>query len=173
MTSSDRNSEEYSQRVKHRSERDSERRGAAAASHVFWGRLIKKVGEPEAKEIMRHVMGGKKPGPPRTDENMALTMFIYTCLLHWGADQTDAKIAKRIFKSKPRYLQLNSGAIVVANNNKFSETYLSLPDDPIVERRPIDLKYGAIKKRVERIRRWTIKDDMLPEAYAPRPYHRD
>jgi hypothetical protein len=112
-------------------------------------------------------------GPRRTDEDDALTVFIYAYLFHWGLDQTDAKIAKRIFGSKPCYLQLDSGAIVVANNNEFSETHLSLSDDPIVERRPIDLKFGAIKKRVERIRRWTIKDDMLPKAYAPRLYRRD
>ena len=104
MTSPGRNSEEYLEHVKPRPQRDSERRGAAAAAQVFWERLIKKVGEPEAKKIMRHEMGDKKPGPPLTDEGVALRMLIYTYLLHWGSGQTDAKIAKRIFESEPRYL---------------------------------------------------------------------
>jgi hypothetical protein len=172
MTSPQRNLEEYSERQKRRAERDAVRRKSAEYTHEFWKRLVKNVGEPEAKDIMRHVMGDKKPGPPRTDEDIALTMLIYAYLFHWGSHQTDAKIAERIFESEPRYLELKSGAIIFANSD-FSETYVSLPDDPIVGRRPIDLKLAAIKKRVERIRRWAIEEDELPKAYAPRPYRRD
>jgi hypothetical protein len=123
MTSPERNFEEYSERQKRSSERAEKWSKSEWYARRLWKSLVTNVGEPEAKEIMRHIMGDKKPGPLRTDEDTALTMFIYIYLLHWGADQTDAKIAKRIFESKPRYLQLNSGAIVVANNNEFSETY--------------------------------------------------
>lgn len=172
MTGPEKNSEEYSERLKSRSERADLWNKSEGYARRFYELLVTKVGEPKAKEIMRHVMGGKKPGPPMTDDDIALKMLIYTYLLHWGEDQTNAKIAKRIIESKPRYLELKSGAIIFANND-FSETYMSLPDDPIVGSRPIDLKLAAIKKQVERIRRWTIKDGMLPEAYAPRQYRRD
>lgn len=174
MTSPGKNSEEYLERVKRRSERDKQRRGAAAAAHVFWERLVNKVGEPEAKGIMRHEMGDKKSGPPLADEDIALRLFIYGYLLHWGADQTDAKIAKRIFESEPQYLELKSGAVIVANTyNEFNETYMSDPDDPVVGRRPIDMDFSALKKRIERHRRWAIKEEFLPKECAPRNYCRD
>jgi len=173
MTNPEKNSEEYSKRLKRASERHDIYCNSEKLAGELWKRLVKNVGGSKAKEIMRHVMGGKKPGPPPTDEDIALNLFIYGYLLHWGLDQTDGQIAKRIFESKPRYLQLDSGTVVVANDAEFSETYLCSSDDPIVGRRPIDMKRKTIQKRVERIRRWTIEEDALPKAYAPRPYHRD
>jgi hypothetical protein len=75
-------------------------------------------------------------------------------------------------QSGPHYLYYESGAVVVANS-EITEAYLSFADDPVVERKPIDISVTAITKRVERVRRWSIKEDLLSREYAPRSYRRD
>ena len=171
MTSPER-LEEYSRRQK----RNSERRNVWLKSHEFasdfWKRLVNNLGESEAKEMMRHMTGDKKPGPPRTDEEVALVVFIYANILHFGLDERDGKLAKHIFESQPYYLIHELGCVSVANN-EFTETFLSFSDDPVVDRRPIDKSLAAIKKQVGRIRRRAIEEGTLPTSYAPRPYHRD
>ena len=54
----------------------------------LWKKLVNRVGKLQAKEIMRYVMGGKKPGPRNTDQGNILTCFIYTYIRHWGLDQS-------------------------------------------------------------------------------------
>ena len=169
MTVQERNLEKFLECVNRRTQRDKVRREAEEYAQKFWKLLLEKVGDSEAKEIMRHLMGDKKAGPRRTEEDVALSMFIFGYLLHFGLDHTDAKIAEHIFESKPCYLQLESGAIVVSNNADFSATY-SFTDDPIVGRRPINMTFPAIKKQVERHRRSAIKEERLPKTYAQRPY---
>jgi hypothetical protein len=120
---------------------------------------------------MHHVMGVKKPGPRVTDQRVALACFIYAYIRHFGLNSSDGEIASRILKSRPHYLHHASGAVAVANS-EFTEAYLSSADDPVIERKPIDMGLPAIKKRVERLRRWSIKEDLLPREYMPRGYHR-
>lgn len=136
----------------------------------LWKRLVENVGEPKAKEIMRLVMGEGKPGPRLTDEDIAMTGFIYSYIRR-EQNQTDRKIAKHLFESNPYYLYYESGAVAIANN-EITETYMSLDGDPIVERKPIEKSLSAIQKRVERIRRWAIKENILPKDYSPRAYSR-
>ena len=50
---------------------------------------------------------------------------------------------------------------------------MTFPDDPIVERIPVDKSRAVLQKQVERIRRLTIVWDILPKEYAPRRYRRD
>ena len=134
----------------------------------LWKLLVRNVGELEARSIMHHVMGDKKPGRPKTDKDVAMTCFIYAYILRWGLRLTDAKIASHIHKSSPYYLLFESGAVAVANSD-FTEAFMGLTDDPIVGREPIHSQLAAIKKRVERVRRSSI----LPKGYAPRAYYRD
>jgi hypothetical protein len=159
-------------RLKQATERGDVRRQSYEFASAFWKRLVKNVGEPEAKDIMRHLMGDKKPGRRATDEGAALTRLIYGYLLRFGEKNTDRKIACHIFESDPHYLDFESGAVAVANSDLIEE-YLRLDDDPIVGRRPIAMSLAAIRKRVERLRRWSIEEDLLPRGHAPRSYRRD
>jgi hypothetical protein len=143
---------------------------SAEIARELWKRLVNNVGQPDARKIMHHVMGDKKPGRRKTDENEALLYFIYSYIRRTGL--TDAKIARLISESNPRHVQYESGLIGVVND-EITETYMSLDDDPIVDRWPITKGYSAIRKQAERIRRWTIEEGLLPTEYAPRPYHRD
>jgi hypothetical protein len=158
---------------------DDRYRESRRIAEELWKRITKNVGVPAAKEMVRNIMGDKKPGPPNTDERVAMNCFIYAYLLHWGTDQSDGKIAKRIFESEPYYLELDSGAVIVVNKKEFSESFSdltddpNLTDDPIISRRPITMSLGAIEKRVERLRRWAIKEDHLSKCHAPRQYTRD
>ena len=70
----------------------------------LWKRLVGRVGKPQAREIMRDVMGDQKPGRRRTDKDEALFIFIYGYIRR-GFGQTDRKISEHIFESKPYYLQ--------------------------------------------------------------------
>jgi hypothetical protein len=139
---------------------------------AFWKQLVKNVGKPEAREIMHHLMGDKKPGRPKTDQTIAMTMFIYAYLLRVGLNNKDGEIANHIFESSPTYLQFQSGAVAVANSD-FTEAYLSMPDDPVVQRTPVGMSLSAIKKSVERLRRRAIDEGTLAKNYAPRQYYRD
>jgi hypothetical protein len=138
----------------------------------LWKLLVRNVGEPEARNIMRRVMGEKKPGRPKTDRDVAMIVFIYGYIIRSGLSQTDGRIANDIHKSSPCYLQYESGAVAVSNSD-ITETYMSFTDDPIVGREPINLGLAALKKRVERVRRYAIAEDLLARSYAPRPYSRD
>ena len=139
---------------------------------ALWKLLVRNVGEPDARSILRHVMGEKKPGRPTTDRDVALSMFFYAYIRHWGLKETVGKIATRIYQSSPYYLKYKSGAVAVANS-EFTEEYMSLVDDPIVDRERIDMKIPAIKKRLDRMRRFALEENILPSEYAPRPYYRD
>jgi hypothetical protein len=162
---------ETSKRLQQTPERGDVRGKSYEYARTFWKLLVNNVGESEAKEIMHHLMGEKKPGPRVTDQGVALTYFIYAYIRHFGLNNTDGEIASRILKSSPHYLHYESGAVAVANS-EFTEAYLSSADDLIVGRKPIDMGLPAIKKRVERVRRWSIKEDLLPREYVPRAYHR-
>jgi hypothetical protein len=163
---------ESSKRLQQTSERGDVRRTTLVLADALWKKLVKNVGEPEAKEIMRRLMGDKKPGPRVTDHGAAMTCFIYAYILHFGLNNNDGVIASRIFESGPHYLEFKSGAVAVANSD-FTEEYMSLDDDPIIGRRPVGMSLAAIKKRVERLRRSSIEEELLPRRYAPRAYCRD
>jgi hypothetical protein len=162
---------EYAKRLKRSNERHVAQQKSLEYARAFWKQLVKNVGESEAKEIMRHLMGDKTPGRPKTDQDNALTLFIYAYIRHWGLNQSDGKIAIHIHESSPYYLQYKSGAVAVANSD-YTEEDLSWPEDPIIGRTPIGMSLIAIKKRVERLRRWSIEEGLLPRTYAPRPYYR-
>jgi hypothetical protein len=158
------------------SSQTSERRDVRSKSYGYardlWKHLVKNVGEPDAREIMRHVMGDKKPGRPRTDQDTALIVFIYAYILRFGLSNTDGEIANYILESCPHYLQFASGAVAVANSD-FTEAYMSSADDPVVQRTPVGMSLSAIKKSVERLRRRAIDEGTLAKTYAPRQYYRD
>jgi hypothetical protein len=136
----------------------------------FWKRLVNNIGEPEAKKMMRRIMGIGKPGPSTTDYDIFITCFIYGHLLHFGQFLNDRQIADFISRTSPCYVLLASGAIVVESDVFPHKEY---PDDPIVKRQPIERTHTALKKKVERIRREMIGEGYLTEAYSPRPWHRD
>ena len=60
----------------------------------LWKLLVRNVGEPDARSIMRHVMGEKKPGRPTTDRDVALSVFFYTYIRHWA-------LKRRLGRSQP------------------------------------------------------------------------
>jgi len=153
-------------------DRSAARRKSYEHASLFWKLLVKNLGELEAKQIMHHLMGDKRPGRPKTDETLALTGLLYAYILRFGLRNTDGQIASHIFDSSPCYLQFESGAVAVTNSD-FTEAYLSSPDDPVVERKPFKMSRSAIKKSVERLRRWAIEEGLLAKSYAPRPYRRD
>jgi len=166
--------EEFISRTKQDLERLKRKHEAAAYAQKFWTLLVGKVGESQAKEIMHHLMGDKKPGPARADEDLALIYliyFIYGHILHFGRNLTDGKIAKLILASNPYYAHFDSGLIFLMSN-VFSESIYDLTDDPIVGREPFNMQFSALKKQVERLRRWAIDELLLSKKYAPRQYYR-
>ena len=171
MTNSVISLEQTSKQAKANAAQQAVSRPAHELARELWKRLVGRVGEAEAKEIMRHVMGAKRVGRPKTDENRALMCFIYSYIRR-QRNQTDKTIAKHIFESKPYYIECESGAIAVVNN-EVTETFMSSADDPIVQRRPLNKSLTAIQKQTERIRRWTIAEDLLPKDFAPRNYCRE
>jgi hypothetical protein len=138
---------------------------------ALWKRLVENLGELEAKRLMHHLMGDKKPGRPKTDQDVALKMIIYAYIFHFGLRRSDGEIARHVFETSPQYLELKSGAVIVANSD-YTEEFLRLADDPVVRRKPVVMSLAALKKTVERLRRWSIEEDLLPRTYAPRPYYR-
>jgi IS30 family transposase len=138
----------------------------------MWKRSVKKVGKYQAKEIMRQIMGEKKPGPSKADEDNALDHFICSYISHCGQKQSDEKIAKRLLKSKPYYVQWESGLILVASDEFQTEMDSILAKDPAAKRTPINIRLPALEKRVERCRRRALDDGVLPKEYAPKPYNR-
>jgi hypothetical protein len=139
----------------------------------MWQRSVKAVGKYQAKEIMRQIMGEKKPGPSKADEDNALDHFICSYISHCGPKQSDEKIAKRLLKSKPYYVQWESGLILVASDEFQTEMDSILAKDPAAKRTPINIRLPALEKRVERCRRRAIDDGVLPKEYAPKQYCRD
>jgi hypothetical protein len=138
----------------------------------MWQRSIKAVGEHQAKEIMRQIMGEKEPGPSKTDEDNALEDFICGYISHCGPKQGDGKIAKRLLESKPYYVQWGPGAIVVTSDEFQAEINSVLALYPAVKHTPIKKGLAALKKQVERVRQRAIDDGVLPKEYAPRRYYR-
>jgi hypothetical protein len=122
----------------------------------LWKRLVKNVGERQAKLIMREIMGGKQPGP----RNEHLINFIRDFIRYCGPNHSDEKIAKRLLKSKPR---LDADVFIVGESGVK------------IQRKPIRIDKGlaALEKQVGRIRREMIEEGALPKEYAPRPYYRD
>jgi hypothetical protein len=170
MASSEMTLQEISRPAMRATERDTVWGKSAEFAREFWKRLVNNVGEPDARDIMHHVMGEKKPGRRRTDKDYAMIAFIYGYIRR-HRDLTDGRIAKQIFESKPFYVQYESGAFAIVNN-EITEAYMTFPDDPIVERSPFKKSLTAIQKQVERTRRWTIAEAILPKEYAPRNYVR-
>ena len=116
-------------------------------------------------------MSDKKPGRPKTDQDVALIMIMYAYIFHFGLGKSDGEIARHLFETSPHYLKLKSGAVIVANSD-YTEEFSRLADDPVVGRKPVVMSLAAIKKKVERLRRWSIEEGLLPRKYAPRPYYR-
>jgi hypothetical protein len=158
-------------RLKQTSQRGDVKGKSYEYASALWKRLVENLGEPEAKRIMHHLMGGKKPGRPKTDQDVALIMIMYSYILHFGLRKSDGEIARHVFETGPHYLELKSGAVIVSNSD-YTEEFLRLADDPVVGRKPVVMSLAAIRKRVERLRRWSIEEGLLPRTYAPRPYYR-
>lgn len=154
-------------------ERRSRVRDVKIFMREMWKRSVKAVGKHQAKEIMREIMGDKEPGPRKTDEDNALDDFIRAYISHCGPKQGDEKIAKRLRKSKPYYVQWDSGAIVVASDEFETEINSALVEYPKAKRTPINKGLPALKKQVERVRRQAIEDGLLGREFAPKIYRRD
>jgi hypothetical protein len=136
----------------------------------LWKRIIAITGdERAAKNMMRVIMKEGKPGPRSTDQKDVLKVFIYACLRRFGPQQSDEQIAAYILTSGAYYLQYQSGAFGIASNDLPEATFA---DDTIVERITIDKSPTALKKQVERVRKWTIRELLLSEEYSPRCYSR-
>lgn len=155
----------------------SERRRLVRESTAFvrevWKRFVKNVGGHQAKEIMRQIMGEKEPGPPPADKDNALEDFICGYISHCGPKLGDRKIAKRLLKSKPYYVQWNSGAIVVASDEFQTEINSVLAKHPGAKLIPITKGLAALEKQVLRVRRRAIDDGVLPKEFAPKPHYRN
>jgi hypothetical protein len=143
------------------------RREALGFADKFWKMLVEKVGKDQAKHIMNIVMGKKKDGR-RGDFPMYNLIFCY--IRSWGQHESDEKIAKRIFESKPHYVQCKSGEFGIVNDWMTEERVLW--DETVVKRTPINKGLPALKKQVERIRQWLIDEKILPKEYAPKGYSR-
>jgi hypothetical protein len=135
---------------------------------AFWKKLVNAVGERRAKHIMHSVMAKKKEGRPG---DTPLFVLIYCYIRAWGQRESNEKIARRIFESKPYYVQCESGEVGVVNDWMTEERLLW--DETIVKRTPINKGLPALKKQVERVRQWAIEEGILPKVYAPRIYYRD
>ena len=140
---------------------------ALKLADTFWKQLVEAVGEPQAKQIMQFVMGEKKIG--RSGDRMIILIYCY--IRARGLEESDEKIAKRIIESKPYYVKCASGQCGVANDWMTEERFLG--DETIVKRTPIKKGLLAMKKHVERVRRWLIEEKILPKEYAPKQYYRD
>jgi hypothetical protein len=139
---------------------------ALKEASAVWNRLVNSVGKPRAKQIMLSVMDEKKTG--RSGDLMLLLIY---CYIHgWGLEESDEKIAKRIIGNKPYYAEYAKGQCVVVDDY-FTEEGLS--DGIIVKRTLINKGLPAMKKHVERARRWLIEEKILPKEYAPKQYYRD
>jgi hypothetical protein len=123
----------------------------------LWKRLVKNVGERQAKMTMLEIMGDKQSGP----RNEFLINFIRDFIRYCGPDQSDEKIAKHILKSKPEI----DVDVFIASKEKVVEIQ--------TKKMRIDKGLAALKKQVGRIRREMIEEGSLPKDYAPRPYCRD
>jgi hypothetical protein len=139
---------------------------ALKEADAFWKQLVETVGKPRAKQIMQFVMDEKKTG--RSGDLMLPLISNYIRV--WGLEESDEKIAKRIIESKPYYAKCAKGHRVVVNDWLTEEL---LSDETIVARTPIDKGLPAMKKHVERVRRWLIEEKILPKEYAPKQYYRD
>ena len=139
----------------------------------LWKALVTADGRSKAKDMMRRIMGDKKPGPPGTNESLALKRncgrLPFFTMVENGSDR---EIAKHIFESDPYYVQRESGCVSIVNND-YTDDFMDLPDDPVTKRWPVNKTLKAIEKIVERQRRWEIKEYLLPKDCAPRPYRRD
>lgn len=154
-------------------------REAEKLASLLWEKLVAKVGKSTAKNIMRRVMGDNKLGRPETAETEALMFFIYAHVLNFGRHQSHREIARRIFESKPHYVQCESGAIGIASSGLTAvgarpekEEDLA-KDDPVVRQWPLKMGLAAIQKRVERVRKRALNEDLLPKEYAPKLYRHD
>jgi hypothetical protein len=132
----------------------------------LWKLLVEKAGEPKAKDIMRRVMGGKKPGRPGTPQEDMMSFIIPAYILK-NAHESDEKIARRLLESD-YCVQCGQGMFRIAPSDAPDH-----PNHPTVERKPISKRLPALKKQVERFRQQMIEDDSLPKEYSPKKYIRD
>jgi len=137
------------------------------SADAFWKQLVEAVGEPQARQIMHFVMDEKKEGRPA--DPMLPLIYCYICAC--GLEESDETIAKRIIESKPYYVEFASGESGVVNDWMTEERHLG--DLTIVKRTPIEKDLRAMKKHVERVRRWLIEEKILAKEYAPKQYYRD
>jgi hypothetical protein len=165
--------QQLSREVTRMAERQQVVRKSKLLASELWKRLVKNVGEHQAKETMRQIMGDNEPGPPRTHEDNALIDHICAYIHYCGPNLSDEKIAKRIFESKPYYVQFGSGEIVVASKEFQVEADATLAEYPNAVCRPIGKGLVALKRQVGRVRRWAIEEGLLAKEYTPRPYRRD
>jgi len=128
----------------------------------FWKRLVKAVGERQAKDIMHLVMDNKKMGR-RGD--LPMFILIFSSIVMWP-DESDEKIAKRIVESTPCCVRYESGAVGVVND------WTTEARETVIERTPMKKSLTAIEKQVGRIRRWAIEEGFLVEEYAHKRYYR-
>ncbi len=147
----------------------------------LWKLLVEKLGVRLAKDMMNEIMGDKKPGPRRTDEDEALIKFIRLHIQTCDSNQSDEQIAKSIFKRKPHYLrekfsiddlrdELTMDIVEVVSKKSVEMT---VAKNPKAMAQPVGKGLAALEKQVGRIRREVLEEGSLPKAYAPRPYRRD
>jgi hypothetical protein len=136
----------------------------------LWHQLVINLGPSEAKKMMLNIMGGRKVGRPRSEEDLALERLIDFYVFSFGLELTDSEIARWIHKNEPYFLKYGSG-LVLGCTKELNE---ACPDDnPIVGRGPLVRSYKTLKKRVERVRQSLLDYHMLPPEYAPRKYYLD
>ena len=137
----------------------------------FWHGLVKNLGERRAKQLMNYVMGNKQSGRGEQREEAYLNGLIMLYIEYLGVEESDGQIAKRIFESKPYFVECESGYFAIVNAIFIEEVICE--GQTIVRRTPINQTLPTIKKQVGRVRRSLIEEKLLSKEYAPRPYYRD
>lgn len=141
---------------------------AVRLANVVWKGLVSAVGEAKAKRIMLAALESKKTGAPSDD---GFNNLICQYIREFGVPTSDAKIAKRIYDSKPYYVRCQSGAFGVASS-EIGEGNITLGRDEVVERTPTNKKLGAVRQQVRRLRDEMIEADLLPADEMPKGYGR-
>jgi len=126
---------------------------------------------------MREIMGDKKLGPGRTDEDEALIKFIRLQIQSRDSNQSDEKIAKSISESEPYYLREKftydgSPELITVDVVSKETMEMTLAKNPDALVHPVGKGLAALEKQVGRIRREMIEEGSLPKEYAPRRYSR-
>jgi hypothetical protein len=142
-------------------------REALKSAAELWKRLVKDVGERQAKDIMHSVMGNKKTG---RRGGLLMDTLILNSISMWPGE-SDEKIAKRIVESSPCRVRYESGAVSIWADWMSDARETTIARETIIKRTPIKMSLSAIKKQVGRIRRWAIAVGLLGEVYAHKRYY--